>query len=160
MYQVTREIPFCYGHRLLNYDGKCKNLHGHNGLAEITIESADLDKSGFVVDFSLIKQVVTKWVDENFDHRMLLHQDDPLVGYLTEQNEPIKVLDVNPTAENIARLIFEFVASQGFPVTQVKLWETPSCYAVYNTKSTMQLGTASSANGEEVRRAESICSRI
>ena len=39
MFRVTREIDFCYGHRLLNYDGKCKYLHGHNGRAVITIES-------------------------------------------------------------------------------------------------------------------------
>ncbi|HTN74144.1 MAG TPA: 6-carboxytetrahydropterin synthase, partial [Pirellulaceae bacterium] len=43
MYRVSREIDFCYGHRLLNYDGKCKYLHGHNGRAVITIESDTLD---------------------------------------------------------------------------------------------------------------------
>jgi 6-pyruvoyltetrahydropterin/6-carboxytetrahydropterin synthase len=63
---------------------------------------------------------------------MLLHRDDPILPYLHQQGEPVFVLDVNPTAENIARLIFEFTAQQGFPVVEVKLWETESCFAAYN----------------------------
>ena len=63
MFRVTRRIDFCYGHRLLNYDGKCKNLHGHNGRAEIAIASETLDDLGMVLDFSEIKRVVTHWVE-------------------------------------------------------------------------------------------------
>ncbi len=51
MFRVTREIAFCYGHRLLNYDGKCRHLHGHNGRAVITLEGPDLDPRGMLVDF-------------------------------------------------------------------------------------------------------------
>ena len=72
MFRVTREIDFCYGHRLLDYDGKCKYLHGHNGRAVITIESATLDQRGMVRDFSDVKAVVQGWIDENLDHRMIL----------------------------------------------------------------------------------------
>ena len=64
MFQVTREIDFCYGHRLLNYNGKCRHLHGHNGRAVITIESAGLDELGMVMDFTEIKRVVSTWIDE------------------------------------------------------------------------------------------------
>ena len=71
MYQVTREIDFCYGHRLLNYDGKCRFLHGHNGRAVITLESPELDGLGMVTDFSEIKRVVSRWIDENLDHRIV-----------------------------------------------------------------------------------------
>ena len=131
MFRVTREINFCYGHRLLNYDGKCRFLHGHNGKAVITIESPTLDQLGMVMDFSRIKQVVTKWIDENLDHRMILHRDDPILPKLRETNEPVHVVEVNPTAENIAKMIFEFCRSQGFPVVEVILWETESCYATY-----------------------------
>jgi 6-pyruvoyltetrahydropterin/6-carboxytetrahydropterin synthase len=131
MYQVTREIRFCYGHRLLNYDGKCRNLHGHNGRAIITLETPSLDALGMVMDFSQIKRVVSTWIDQNLDHRMLLHQDDPILPELRRQGEPVFLLDVNPTAENIAKLIFDFVVSQGFPVTQVALWETDDSFAVY-----------------------------
>lgn len=131
MFRVTRQIDFCYGHRLLNYDGKCKNLHGHNGRAEITIVSDTLDELGMVIDFTEIKRVVNTWVDETLDHRMILHQNDPAVAMLRDLGEPMYLLDTNPTAENIARLIGEFAVEQGFPVSQVDLWETTKCYATY-----------------------------
>ncbi|MES1213750.1 MAG: 6-carboxytetrahydropterin synthase [Singulisphaera sp.] len=107
MFRVTREIDFCYGHRLLNYDGKCKYLHGHNGRAVIVLEG------------------------ESLDHRMLLHRNDPMVPLLREMNEPIYLLNENPTAENIAKLIYEFTAAQGFPIVEARLWETPRCFATY-----------------------------
>ncbi len=131
MFRVTREIDFCYGHRLLHYDGKCKHLHGHNGRAVITIESAQLDARGMVLDFSDIKRVVSNWIDENLDHRMILHRDDPAREALENLGEPIYLVDVNPTAENIAKLIFDFTKSQGFPIVEARLWETPRCFATY-----------------------------
>ena len=136
MFQVTREITFCYGHRLLDYDGKCRHLHGHNGKAVITLQAEKLDALGMVVDFSRLKQVVQTWIDATLDHRMLLHRDDPVLPYLRQQGEPIFVMDVNPTAENIARLIYEYAAGQGFPVVEVKLWETDNCYATYSAGGT------------------------
>ena len=132
MYRVTREIHFCYGHRLLHYDGKCRHLHGHNGRAVITVESPELDALGMVVDFSRIKRVVSHWIDETLDHKMILHRDDPVLPLLRQQGEPVCVVDCNPTAENIARLIFEYAAGQGFPVVEVKLWETDTCFAAYS----------------------------
>ncbi len=131
MYRVTRKIDFCYGHRLLNYEGKCRHLHGHNGRAEITLESEQLNELGMVLDFSDIKQVVSKWIDENLDHRMIMHKDDPALSVLREMGEPLYIVDSNPTAENIAKLIYDFTAESGFPVTEVCLWETPNCYATY-----------------------------
>jgi len=131
MFQVTRQIDFCYGHRLLNYEGKCKYLHGHNGRAIITLESETLDDRGMVIDFSDIKRVVSTWIDENLDHRMILQHADPMVPILREMNEPMYLVDANPTAENIARLIHEFAAEHGFPIVQTQLWETPNCFATY-----------------------------
>ena len=131
MFQVTREIRFCYGHRLLNYDGKCRHLHGHNGRAIITLQADCLDSLGMVIDFSTIKRVVSAWIDTNLDHRMILHKDDPVLPHFKAQCEPYFTLDVNPTAENIAKLIYDFVAAQGFPIVEVKLWETDDSFAVY-----------------------------
>ena len=131
MFRVTRQIDFCYGHRLLNYDGKCRFLHGHNGRAIIGIESPELDERGMVLDFTEIKQVVSRWIDDTLDHRMILHRDDPAVEVLTKLGEPMHLIDTNPTAENIAKLIYDFTAEHGFPVTHVDLWETPNCYATF-----------------------------
>ena len=131
MFRVTREITFCYGHRLLNYEGKCRHLHGHNGRAVLTLEAPQLDALGMVVDFSRIKRVVGAWIDETFDHKMILHRDDPVLPFLRQQGEPVCVVDCNPTAENIAKLIYDFAAAQGFPVVEVRLWETESSCATY-----------------------------
>jgi 6-pyruvoyltetrahydropterin/6-carboxytetrahydropterin synthase len=131
MFQITREIHFCYGHRLLNYEGKCKHLHGHNGRVLITLEASALNGRGMVLDFGEIKRAVTAWIDEHLDHRMVLDRDDPIVPVLEKSGEPMYLMNVNPTAENIARLIFEYAAGQGFPVVEVCLWETPACQARY-----------------------------
>lgn len=131
MYRVAREIEFCYGHRLLNYSGKCRHLHGHNGLAVIVLEGPDLDDRGMLVDFGEIKQHIKHWIDENLDHTMLLHRDDPLVPMLREQGERFFLMDRNPTAENIARLIFDRAKGAGLPVVEVTVWETENCHARY-----------------------------
>ncbi len=131
MFRVTREFHFCYGHRLLNYDGKCRNLHGHNGKAIVTLAGEKLDALGMVMDFSQMKKVLQNWIDETIDHKMLLHRDDPVLQFLQDKKEPVVVLDVNPTAENIAKHIYDYAKGQGFPVTEVTLWETESCCATY-----------------------------
>ena len=131
MFRVSRKIDFCYGHRLLGYEGKCRHLHGHNGRAIILIGSDRLDARGMVLDFSEIKRVVSRWIDENLDHRMILSRDDPVVPLLRQLGEPLYLIDANPTAENIARLILEHAAGAGFPVAEVRLWETPHCCAAY-----------------------------
>jgi len=131
MFRISCEIDFCYGHRLLGYRGKCEHLHGHNGRLMVAIEAAELDEQGMVIDFSEIKRVVSEWVDARLDHRMLLNRDDPIVPVLKEIGEPLCLMDTNPTAENIARLIFDFATGRGFPVVEVQLWETPRCCATY-----------------------------
>ena len=131
MFRVTREIHFCYGHRLLNYQGKCRNLHGHNGKVLISLEAPELDRLGMVVDFTQIKKIVQVWIDDTLDHKMILHRDDPVLPELRRQNEPVVVVDVNPTAEYIARMIFEYAKGQGLPVVEVTLWETENSFATY-----------------------------
>jgi len=131
MYRVSRQIDFCYGHRLLNYAGKCRHLHGHNGRAVITVEAPELDERGMVLDFTDIKKVVSSWIDDNLDHRMILHEEDPAARILQDLGEPVFLLDRNPTAENIARLIFHTTRDAGFPIVEAKLWETPRCFATY-----------------------------
>src|SRR4051794_1202235 len=132
MYRVSREIAFCYGHRLLNYDGKCRHLHGHNGKAVVVLQAHDLDARGMLVDFGEIKRHVQRWIDDHLDHTMLLRRDDPLLPLLQERGERVFVMDENPTAENIARLIFEQAHGAGLPVLEVTLWETENCFATYS----------------------------
>jgi 6-pyruvoyltetrahydropterin/6-carboxytetrahydropterin synthase len=135
MYQVSKSVSFCYGHRLLNYTGKCQHLHGHNARAVITLESKVLDERGMVEDFSEVKRLVWSWLDEEIDHTLLLHRDDPVLPVLQSAGERVMVTDENPTAEVIARMIYEFVAGKGYPVTGVTLWETETSHASYRPGS-------------------------
>jgi 6-pyruvoyltetrahydropterin/6-carboxytetrahydropterin synthase len=131
MYSVTKQIEFCYGHRLLDYDGLCSHPHGHNAIAEIEVRSDLLDRRNMVVDFGDIKRIVKEWIDRELDHRMILRHDDPLVKALQEMGEPVYLLDSNPTAERIARLVFDVSHEKGLPVSKVTVWETPSSWATY-----------------------------
>ena len=131
MFRVTKHMEFCYGHRLLQYEGKCRHLHGHNGRVEVHIETDKLDARGMVQDFSDIKEAIKNWINDTLDHRMLLHKDDPLVPVLKQRGELFHVMDENPTAENIAKLIFDHARSKGLPVVEVQLWETSTSSASY-----------------------------
>jgi len=131
MYSVTKEIHFCYGHRLLGHRGKCRNLHGHNARAIIRLESEWLDSLGMVVDFKDIGDYVRSWLEAEIDHNMLLCRDDPVLPLLEAAGERVFIMDSNPTAENLARLIYDRVAGGGFPVVEVAVFETESAFASY-----------------------------
>lgn len=131
MYRISRSISFCYGHRLLGHAGKCRYLHGHNARAVITLESETLDEQGMLVDFQELGGAVKAWIDAELDHQMILSREDPLVPVLRDAGERIVVVDWNPTAEQLARMIFERVAQLGYPVRDVTLWETDTCRASY-----------------------------
>jgi len=131
MYSVTKRIEFCYGHRLLDYEGMCRHPHGHNAVAEIEIEAEALDPRNMVADFGDIKRIVKGWVDREIDHRMVLRHDDPLVTSLKALGEPVYLLDSNPTVERIARLLFDVSRRHGLPVVRVTVWETPTSWATY-----------------------------
>ena len=132
MYSVTKRIEFCYGHRLMNYDGVCRHPHGHNAVVEIDIQAATLDSRNMVADFSDIKRIVKGWIDRELDHKMILRTDDPLADVLRKMGEPVFLLDSNPTAERIAQLIFDVSREQGLPVSRVTVWETPTSWATYS----------------------------
>ncbi len=108
MFRVSQEIEFCYGHRLLNYSGKCRHLHGHNGRAVIVMEGAQLDDRGMLIDFGDIKSAIRTWIDDELDHRMILCERDPAAAFLRSQGGRSSRSRTDPTAENIARLIYGY----------------------------------------------------
>ena len=130
-HSVTRRIHFCYGHRLLGHRGKCRHLHGHNGVLEVTLRRTGLDRMGMVMDFERIKSAVEDWVKAELDHRMLLNRRDPLAEALRALGEPVVTLSGNPTAENIARLVHARARSRKLPVLWVRLWESRDSVAQY-----------------------------
>lgn len=93
--------------------------------------SQELDGHGMVLDFVEIKRQMKVFIDDELDHVMILHKEDPLTPILKEMGEPVFVTQENPTAENLARLIYNFAVSRGLPVRAVKFWETESSCAEY-----------------------------
>ncbi len=132
MFRLKQQIDFCYGHRLLNYKGKCGQLHGHNARVEVVLQAEELNDLGMVVDFRELKAKLKGWIDATFDHRVILCERDPVVNVLKELGEPVVVLSENPTAENLAKFIFEEVTAMGLPVVEVTFWETDSSSATYS----------------------------
>ena len=121
MFEVTIEETFAAGHALRNYRGKCENVHGHNYRCQVTVEGAELDSIGLLVDFVELKKAVHAVLDR-LDHQWL--NDYP----------PFDAL--NPSAENIARYIYEQVLEglkprDGVRLAFVKLWETDTASAIY-----------------------------
>jgi 6-pyruvoyltetrahydropterin/6-carboxytetrahydropterin synthase len=163
MQTVTRKLEFDAAHRVLGHGGRCKHLHGHRYLVEVAVCSSYLDELGMVVDFSLLKDRVGKWIDDNLDHNIILNDKDPLLMAVQEckgnssligqeATEAIfagrapYVMQGNPTAENLAGLLF-WKAVNLLPtmllVVSVVVWETPNCRAEYRP-SQPQEGTCSS----------------
>lgn len=133
MYRVSRQLGFCYGHRLQRHAGKCSRLHGHNAVVVMTLESPSLDALGMVADFQVIRDRIGAWIDAELDHRMILHRDDPVLAALHDLHEDVVVVDFEPTAENLARWIHDRAREAGLPVVEVEFWETPTCKATYRT---------------------------
>ncbi len=135
MFSITKEIAFCYGHRLIKHPGKCRHIHGHSVKAAITIKASRLDHQGMVCDFSQIKKVAKIYIDKHFDHNLLLHRDDPIIPLLQNAGEKYLALDQHPTAENLSQLLFQHFKTQGFDILKVTLWETASAYACYQEET-------------------------
>lgn len=131
MYTITKEIYFCYGHRLMHHSGKCRHIHGHSVKAAITLESPTLNQQGMVCDFADITACASEFIEGVLDHNFLIHETDPVREYLDQTNERYLALPEHPTAEYLAQMIYEFVKSKNLPVKAVTLWETASACASY-----------------------------
>ena len=154
-FQATRFHDFCCGHRVVGHEGKCRNLHGHNYRVFFTVEAGrvpmggaglsplpekQLDKVGRVVDFSVIKELGV-WLEEYWDHKMLMWSQDPLLAIMDDQVQPLTgpvgIVEVpfNPTAENIAQFLVETVGPrvlpEGIRLVKVVIEETRKCSASY-----------------------------
>ncbi|MFA4874987.1 MAG: 6-carboxytetrahydropterin synthase [bacterium] len=133
MFTVSKTFTFCYGHRLLNDQGRCGRLHGHTARATFVLGSDALDERGMVIHFDRLKETMGKWIAENLDHTTLLCKDDPLAAALEGAGEPFRKLDVNPTAENLAKMLFDLAKESRLPIFKVELWESETSKATYES---------------------------
>lgn len=144
MPQISRRFEWDAAHRVLHHESKCRHLHGHRYVAEVVVSSPVLDELGRVIDFSVLKTDVGKWIDDNWDHNVLLNTKDPLyelykmVGEDDEVfagKKPYAFFERNPTAENIATALYaaasDMMSVRDIRVERVRVWETPNCVAIH-----------------------------
>jgi len=128
---VTTELETCTGHRLLNYVGKCANLHGHNyrWIVQVCASVPDRNK-GYYLDFGDLKGLLRHEL-ERFDHSVVLHHHDsaaPMLRVLSQTK--LVLLNVNPTAENLAQWLADVLYKSLYDTIEwvnVELWETSKC---------------------------------
>ena len=137
--RAIRYHDFSAGHKVTGHESKCKHLHGHNYRVHFTVESKeDLDTIGRVLDFSVIKSNLCEWLEENWDHKFLIWNQDPMAKPLQEiAKESIVMVPFNPTAENMAKNLLEIsedLLPTGIYLTKVVIEETRKC-SVEVTKS-------------------------
>ena len=133
------------GHRVLNHRSVCKGLHGHRYKAEICVEGdlvekKDASEEGMVIDFADIKKTAQKFIQEELDHAFMVWEKDiELLEFFknSKGHKPV-IVPFTPTAENVAAYIFNKLKDKftdvfqtGLRLQSIKLWETPSSYALY-----------------------------
>jgi len=133
---VERYHDISCGHRVAGHESKCKHLHGHNYRVWFTCAADKLDSIGRVIDFGIIKKILCEWLEEEWDHKMLLWDQDELAPALIQLTpDSIVLLPFNPTAENMAEYLLEhigpvFLAGTNVRLTRVRIDETRKCSAV------------------------------
>ena len=140
---ITRRLEFDAGHRIPNHKSQCNHLHGHRYAIEITL-SGDIitdegrSELGMVMDFSDVKHIAKTRLVDAWDHAFLVYRGDkPVCDFLASlPNHKTAILDVVPTAENLARIAFDILDpayqdtyGNHLRLEQVRLYETPNNWA-------------------------------
>ncbi len=143
---IVKQIEWDMGHRVLNHNSKCKNIHGHRYKMEVSLEGDIISEvgnssEGMVLDFADVKSIAMKYVHDILDHGfMVWEKDEKLVNFFKENPELKKiVVPFTSTAENIAKWVFvqlddkyTDVFKTGLKLKSIRLWETPTGYVVCN----------------------------
>jgi len=134
---ATRYHDFSAGHRVAGHENKCAHLHGHNYRVHFDVQAEELDGIGRVLDFGEIKSRLCMWLENNWDHRMLLWVEDEKIMQLVDAGfvHDVVAVPFNPTAENMARYLVEEVGPKALPaglrLIRCRVEETRKCGAEY-----------------------------
>lgn len=136
-WQAKRYHDISCGHRVFQHESKCAHLHGHNYRVHFTCEAEQLDSIGRVIDFSDIKAKLCMWLEDQWDHKTLIWENDPWAKVLLGIDPTIVIVPFNPTAENIAQHLVEVIGPQQLAGTGIKLVhcdveETRKCSASFH----------------------------
>lgn len=136
--QAHRYHDICAGHRVCEHESKCAHLHGHNYRVHFTVQGKQqqTDHLGRVMDFSVIKEKLCMWLEENWDHKFLIWNKDPIAEALLAIDDKVVEVPFNPTAEAMAEYLVERIGPSqlngtGVVLTKVVIEETAKCFASY-----------------------------
>ena len=137
--KITKQFSFEMAHALRNYDGLCRNIHGHSYKMDITLAGQPLHdesspKNGMVMDFGDLKRLVNEEIISLLDHALVLNAktDAQLVEILKQNYEKIVIMDFQPTTENLLNFIAGKIQTRlpdDVKLTCVRLRETDTSYA-------------------------------
>lgn len=139
---VTKEFKFEAAHRLLNYEGKCKNLHGHSWVVylKVGLKSSELNKIGMVFDFGDFKPM-KEWIDQSLDHSLIIsNEDEELLDFNLSRGHSTFVTNGNPTSEVLTEIIFNYALHllklpSHLELIEVRIKETCTSEASYGIKN-------------------------
>jgi 6-pyruvoyltetrahydropterin/6-carboxytetrahydropterin synthase len=142
MYKIQVKLKsFCVANRLRDpYKGACNNLHGHNYAITITLGAKKLDEYGFVMDFSKVKELCNNWLEQHWDHGVILNaQDTTLLKFLKQDKQKYFLLPGNmqPSSENLAKYAFDEFSKmiQQAELLKIEIAETTDSIAIYEKPS-------------------------
>ncbi len=138
--KITRTHEISYAHRLLKHPGKCRNLHGHNGRIELTVDVYPYSSTGMVMDFGEL-DIALELISNLFDHKTILEKGDPLIEVLQNEGQLVTVLDQPPTAEVLASICTDIAVNNLSSIIKasVRFWETEKCCAEVNESNRMKV---------------------
>lgn len=124
-------------HAINGYPGACKNIHGHSYELRVTVTAGNFNQGyipspGFILDFKVLKQIVTAEVIKTFDHKLVLSSDYLQLNPSLTTHENLVIWDVEPTAENLLIYIMQVVSGklpENINLVKLKLYETKDSYA-------------------------------
>jgi 6-pyruvoyltetrahydropterin/6-carboxytetrahydropterin synthase len=137
--RVTKQFNFESAHALWNYDGKCKNIHGHTYKLFVTVSGtpiidSDNVKLGMVIDFGDLKDIVKTNIVDVFDHAVILNKNAPYQNFIKvpQMFERFITTDYQPTCENMVGHFAEIITMHlptGVELLSIRLYETETSYA-------------------------------
>ncbi len=142
--RVTKEFHFEMAHALWNYDGDCKNIHGHSYRLYVTLAGEPLSDSqhskfGMVIDFRDLKKIVKGPVVDTLDHSLVVYRqaEGEVLDSIRQMYQKVHVFDFQPTCENLVTYIAGIIRAQlpeGVDLHSVKLYETATSFAEWSAE--------------------------
>ncbi len=144
--RLTKEFAFEASHALNNYDGLCRNIHGHSYKLFVTVmgepnKDMDSPKYGMVMDFGDLKRIVQTNIIELYDHALVLNRNNPYVAHVERMNTKLVLTDYQPTCENMLCEFVETISSrlpEGIRLVKIRLHETATSFAEWQYEDNLE----------------------